>query len=446
MEGEQPSSPPATSADRRICWVCLEEEDVDDVAKAEERGSLLGGGRRSSSRNFDAPNRLCHPCRCTHLDVHQLCLLRWISERQESHPGVPVHCPACLHIYEIVEPFDAVLTAMRVLDAGVRFAVPYASAAVLASSVYAVAAAYGAYALVVAAGPEAAAEVLSDDNPAAARLWVGLPVIPFALVAARLDVADNILPVLPFVLVTSSLQPLIVSLPPSPAVTLCLLPWARAVYKEVWRLVYHFTPSKQPISQMSLDSITRLTRSSSSQTVLPPPQHAQVPPNGRGRAANTLNVNAHANNGTTNGETASRPPGPPNSLPRLILGALSFVACDTGTTAANNIFAHSGGRRMLDTVQGLGCILGLPTADSREGTRREFGGPQSLGLRGWQVHSIVDEWWWIGVLEEYMRKKAAPLTPAALTSWVHASVTPSSWTALELQAKNGYMDVPQKAP
>ncbi|KAJ3354824.1 hypothetical protein HDU83_004497 [Entophlyctis luteolus] len=380
MEGEQPSSPPATSADRRICWVCLEEEDVDDVAKAEERGSLLGGGRRSSSRNFDAPNRLCHPCRCTHLDVHQLCLLRWISERQESHPGVPVHCPACLHIYEIVEPFDAVLTAMRVLDAGVRFAVPYASAAVLASSVYAVAAAYGAYALVVAAGPEAAAEVLSDDNPAAARLWVGLPVIPFALVAARLDVADNILPVLPFVLVTSSLQPLIVSLPPSPAVTLCLLPWARfvfvtfgreihrsrnrrAVYKEVWRLVYHFTPSKQPISQMSLDSITRLTRSSSSQTVLPPPQHAQVPPNGRGRAANTLNVNAHANNGTTNGETASRPPGPPNSLPRLILGALLLpgLASAAGAAIAGLLSPATRARLLptifLRTVVGGGCLI-----------------------------------------------------------------------------------------
>ncbi|KAJ3060753.1 hypothetical protein HDU99_005794 [Rhizoclosmatium hyalinum] len=103
--------------------------------------------------------------------------------------------------------------------------------------------AYGAYAMVVMCGPELADQILSDDGNWGSRAWVGMPLIPFALIASRLDIADNVLPILPFLILSNNLQPVPITFPPSPGVALCLLPWGRVIYKEAWRLIYHFSTS-----------------------------------------------------------------------------------------------------------------------------------------------------------------------------------------------------------
>lgn len=69
-------------------------------------------------------------------------------------------------------------------------------------------------------------------------LTVNLPLIPITLVLSRTPLIDSLLPFLPLTLVlstspssaTSALSSLSLSYPPSPALTLCLLPWARVVY------------------------------------------------------------------------------------------------------------------------------------------------------------------------------------------------------------------------
>lgn len=65
---------------------------------------------------------------------------------------------------------------------------------------------------------------------------MGLPLIPIGLVCSRLTAADAALPLLPFlVLGNDSIR---LSFPPSPALTLCLLPWARLVYNNAWKSLW----------------------------------------------------------------------------------------------------------------------------------------------------------------------------------------------------------------
>ncbi|KAI9341997.1 hypothetical protein BDR26DRAFT_859917 [Obelidium mucronatum] len=256
--------------DRRSCWVCLEDEDPTAT--------------QSPSNPF------CHPCKCTHLDVHQLCLLRWIAERQAIHPAARVKCPACLHVYEIEEDVDLIEILVSHVERVNTILLPYATFTALATSVYVMSTAYGAYAIVAACGSEFAESMLSDES--APRTWIGMPIIPFALIASRMDIADSILPILPFVLVSNNTQPIPVSFPPSPTVTLCLLPWSRLIYKETWRLIYHFS-TPPPADPTITDALPSLES--------PQGQFPFTVPSSNLRR---------------------RPPGPPKSLPRLILGAL----------------------------------------------------------------------------------------------------------------------------
>lgn len=73
----------------------------------------------------------------------------------------------------------------------------------------------------------------SNDFQWTWRLGVGLPLIPFVLVGSRTRIIDATLPVLPFIFFCHS-DPLHFTLPPSPAVTLALLPYLRSAYYGVW--------------------------------------------------------------------------------------------------------------------------------------------------------------------------------------------------------------------
>lgn len=64
-------------------------------------------------------------------------------------------------------------------------------------------------------------------------LGIGLPLIPFVLVASRARTFESALPVLPLIFFCHS-DPLYISFPPSPAITLALLPYLRVSYNSLW--------------------------------------------------------------------------------------------------------------------------------------------------------------------------------------------------------------------
>jgi len=65
-------------------------------------------------------------------------------------------------------------------------------------------------------------------------LGVGLPLIPFVLIASRTRIFDSILPVLPVIFFCHT-DPLHFTLPPSPQITLALLPYIRSFYNTIWQ-------------------------------------------------------------------------------------------------------------------------------------------------------------------------------------------------------------------
>lgn len=73
----------------------------------------------------------------------------------------------------------------------------------------------------------------SNDFQWTLRLGVGLPLIPLVLIGSRTRIIDATLPVLPFIFFCHS-DPLHFTMPPSPAVTLAILPYLRGAYYGVW--------------------------------------------------------------------------------------------------------------------------------------------------------------------------------------------------------------------
>jgi hypothetical protein len=65
-------------------------------------------------------------------------------------------------------------------------------------------------------------------------LGVGLPLIPFVLIASRTRVFDSVLPVLPVIFFCHT-DPLHFTLPPSPQITLAVLPYIRSIYNALWQ-------------------------------------------------------------------------------------------------------------------------------------------------------------------------------------------------------------------
>jgi len=82
-------------------------------------------------------------------------------------------------------------------------------------------------------GTEAANNILLNRNGTEFnwtwRLGVGLPLIPIVLIISRTRILDATLPLVPFIFF-SHLDPLHITFPPSPSLTLALLPYLRGFY------------------------------------------------------------------------------------------------------------------------------------------------------------------------------------------------------------------------
>ncbi|KAJ3412114.1 hypothetical protein HDV05_001208 [Chytridiales sp. JEL 0842] len=194
-------------ADEIRCWICF-------VEKSEEA-------------SISPRRRWVKPCKCkTSLKFcHEECLLAWVSEKQGIF-GEQVNCPACAHPYKIKETHDYVLAALTFVDKLTHAVVPYITLGGITSVLYIAATTHGAHTIMTLCGPKVGEQILSDAHWGW-RTWMGLPLIPVSLIASRLTIADPLLPFLPFLALGN--EQIRISFPPSPALTMCLLPWVRLI-------------------------------------------------------------------------------------------------------------------------------------------------------------------------------------------------------------------------
>ncbi|ALC48674.1 CG10761 [Drosophila busckii] len=147
--------------DERICWICL-NGDVDVL-----RQDWL------------------QPCKCrrTNRWVHEVCLSRWIDEKQLSSPETRVSCPLCHTEYLIVMPpvcrFDALLER---LDKAYGVVCPSILLGMLATVAYIATLTYGVLTLNQVAGYKASMRLMKEDPT---LLMIVLPSVPAALLLLR---------------------------------------------------------------------------------------------------------------------------------------------------------------------------------------------------------------------------------------------------------------------
>ncbi|GAA6036206.1 hypothetical protein JCM8097_006835 [Rhodosporidiobolus ruineniae] len=191
----------------------------------------------------DTPQPLVHVCNCT-LVAHQDCLLTWLEQQATTQAAAP-KCPVCAAPILIREDRSQLLALYKRFRRKIDHFALVAAVGGLAGSGLFVAAAYGAWCVKVFMGDEVAQALLLRPNGGIPwRYWLNLPLIPFSLILSRTPLVDSLLPFLPLTLVLSTHSPythfpsfdplglddLTLRYPPSPTLTLCLLPWLRLLY------------------------------------------------------------------------------------------------------------------------------------------------------------------------------------------------------------------------
>ncbi|KAN0065361.1 hypothetical protein ACQY0O_001197 [Thecaphora frezii] len=244
-EREQSPARVVTVRDLRnkSCWICA-EEDEDDTA--------VGAAASSSARR--RRKRFVHPCNCT-LVAHESCLLAWIEQSRINHPTEDtVACPQCKAPYILVESRPLLLRLFERLDKVALQLVPVGCSAVMGGSILVACSAYGCAALRLVLGRQAAQRVLASPWPW--HYWFDIPLIPFALVASKLGIAELATTWIPTVL-AYSLNPFPAltthwliggftdrsadtkrRYPPGPALLALLLPWIRHAYLALRRRTF----------------------------------------------------------------------------------------------------------------------------------------------------------------------------------------------------------------
>ncbi|KAF8986488.1 hypothetical protein BGZ46_000019 [Entomortierella lignicola] len=89
-----------------------------------------------------------------------------------------------------------------------------------------------AYAVLTICGTEEGEKLLGNPNPWGWRVWTGLPLIPVILIFSRTKIIDSFMPLIPLLIMGN--DQLQVSFPPSPALTLSVMPWVRMAYNSLW--------------------------------------------------------------------------------------------------------------------------------------------------------------------------------------------------------------------
>ncbi|KAK6538761.1 hypothetical protein TWF694_010330 [Orbilia ellipsospora] len=212
-------SAPIVDDDDDKCWICFESR-----AEEEADPSTHGVWKR--------------PCKCA-LTAHEGCLLDWISdlEKNPSSMNKPIQCPQCKSNIILRQQRSLFVELGKFVERNVRRTNSAAIIAGIGSAVFVSFTVYGVNAIYLICGTkEANSIILGGDGGSfewSWRLIVGLPMIPIVLVVSRTRLLDATLPILPLIFFCHN-EPFHLSLPPSPAITLALLPYARSAYETVY--------------------------------------------------------------------------------------------------------------------------------------------------------------------------------------------------------------------
>ncbi|KAG0209752.1 hypothetical protein BGX28_009972 [Mortierella sp. GBA30] len=143
-----------------------------------------------------------------------------------------VRCSVCNTVYRLAEPSSLLLNVYSTFDSLVHACIPYLTVLGLTCSVLITSTTYGAYAVLTVCGTEEGEKLLGSPNPWSWRVWTGLPLIPVILIFSRTKLIDSFMPLIPLLIVGN--DQLQVTFPPSPALTLSVMPWIRMAYNSVW--------------------------------------------------------------------------------------------------------------------------------------------------------------------------------------------------------------------
>lgn len=160
---QEPQLVPATS--KRLCWVCF-GTDLDD-------------------ENEDVV--WISPCQCrgTMKWVHEECLQIWIDEKQKRTSSMRVLCSQCkTHYILSFPPVNGLIRLIEQYDKLLYGSSPFVAISVVVGSIYWCCGSYGFISIIQVIGYEEARRILDEADPL--LLVIGLPVIPIALISAKL--------------------------------------------------------------------------------------------------------------------------------------------------------------------------------------------------------------------------------------------------------------------
>lgn len=149
--------------EERQCWVCFASEEDDPVAA------------------------WVHPCLCkgTTKWVHQVCIQRWVDEKQKGNNSTGVSCPQCGSAYSIqFPPSGPVVKVLEALDKLVGRLCPVIAGGVCVGSLYWTCVTYGAVTVMQVTGHEHGLNLMETADPL--LLLVSLPLVPLGLVLAKM--------------------------------------------------------------------------------------------------------------------------------------------------------------------------------------------------------------------------------------------------------------------
>jgi len=152
-----------TADEERQCWVCFASEEDDPVAA------------------------WVHPCLCkgTTKWVHQVCIQRWVDEKQKGNNTTGVVCPQCGTDYIIQFPASGpFLRLLDALDKLVGRLCPVVAGGVCVGSLYWTCVTYGAVTVMQVAGHTDGLTLMETADPL--LLLVSLPLVPLGLVLAKM--------------------------------------------------------------------------------------------------------------------------------------------------------------------------------------------------------------------------------------------------------------------
>ncbi|KAK6512377.1 hypothetical protein TWF481_001265 [Arthrobotrys musiformis] len=201
------------------CWICFESR------KDEETDPSTHGVWKK-------------PCKCA-LTAHEGCLLDWISdmEKNPSKMNKAIQCPQCKSTITLKQERSAIVDLGRMVEKFVRQTNSVAIFAGLSSAFFVTCTVYGVNAVYLICGTKEANAIILGPNGRdfewSWRLATGLPMLPMVLIVSRTRLMDATLPILPLIYFCRD-EAFHLTLPPSPAITLAFLPYARTIYESFY--------------------------------------------------------------------------------------------------------------------------------------------------------------------------------------------------------------------